>query len=188
LESEAKELYKKEEPKIVDIILFGSTLKGKEKPDDVDILALFKSKIDYELVQRFRRALEKKLKMEVEITAKTYPQMFSAEFLAREGLLESGYSLINKVSLAEGFGYRSLHLFTYRLGDKSKSERMRFYYALYGRNGVGILQKLKAEKYTDTMVACPTESCEEMKQFFGYWKVEYKDVPVLMVRRGISQR
>ena len=181
LESESLMIFKKFELELIDIILFGSVGKGKEKPNDIDILILFKKKINYEIVQILRRSLERKVDLKVEVTPKTYAQLFQKEFIAKEGLLENGFSLIYNVSFAEGLGYISKYLFTYKLEGKSKSERMRFYYALYGRSkGEGVLKRFKAEKYTDTVIICPVAGSEGIKDFFNYWKIKFTAVPILL--------
>lgn len=94
LESESSLFFKKYELELIDIILFGSVLKGKEKPNDIDILLLFKKQINYETVQLMRRGLEQKIDLKVEVTSKTYAQLFQKDFMAKEGLLESGFSLL----------------------------------------------------------------------------------------------
>lgn len=184
LESEAQAFFARQETKLIDIILFGSLRTGKEKPEDIDLLLLFKDRPDHALTQEFRRLLERKIAGRVEVIPKTYHQILAKEFLAREGLLTNGYSLIYRVALAEGLGFTSRVLFVYRLTSKTKSERMRFYYSLYGRgNEQGIVHKLGAKKYTDTVIICPLETSAPMKEFLNYWKIEFSEMPILLPAR-----
>ena len=44
LKSELKDFLKKNRHILLDIIIFGSFIKGKEKPNDIDILILYKDK------------------------------------------------------------------------------------------------------------------------------------------------
>ena len=46
LAKESKEFWKSQKDTVTDIILFGSAARGKPKPDDIDILLLFREKID----------------------------------------------------------------------------------------------------------------------------------------------
>jgi predicted nucleotidyltransferase len=182
LESESLGFLKKT-PAILDIILFGSTTKGKEKPKDLDLLILFKDKKDTDTTYLFRKLIESKTKMQVEVVSKSYPELFQEDFIAREAFLSGGYSLINKISLAEGLGYKSQVMFIYQLKGKNKSERMRFYYSLYGRNSEGMLDKLKATKQTDTIITCSIENLEPMREYLNSWKIEFKEVPILIPKR-----
>ena len=187
LESNAKIFFKKYESEILDIIVFGSVIKGKEKPQDIDIMILYKNNIKYSISQEFQHIIIKKTSIPVEIISKTYALLFSKDFIAKEGILNGGYSLINKVMIAQGLSYQQMFFFVYKLLTKTKSERMRFYYSLYGRNGQGMLEKLNATKFTDTMILCPTTSYEQMKEYLATWKIEYKEVPCLLPQRLTSK-
>jgi len=182
LESESSHFLKKE-PAVLDIILFGSTVKGKEKPNDLDVLIVFKDKKNLNTAYLFRKLIESKTKMQIEIVSKSYSELFQEDFIVREALLSGGYSLINKTSLAEGLGYKSQIMFIYQLKGKNKSERMRFYYSLYGRNSVGMLEKLKATKQTDTIITCSVENLEPMREYLRSWNIEFKEVPILIPKR-----
>lgn len=183
LEVEAKKFFARHGSELIDIILFGSTLTGADKPHDVDILLVFKDKVNHLYAQQLRHALQTKVTIPVEVTSKTYEALFASEFVACEAILSTGYSLIQKLVLSDGLGYSSQVLFTYKLGAKTKSERMRFYYALYGRNSKGILHTLHAQKYTDTVILCPFGTSGRMNEFLSYWKVEFSAVPCLIPSR-----
>ncbi|MBI2668278.1 nucleotidyltransferase domain-containing protein [Candidatus Woesearchaeota archaeon] len=175
--------FKYENPEILDILLFGSMMKGKDKANDLDLLIVFKEKKNLNLMYEFRKVIEPFVKVRVEVTGKTYAELFSDSFLAREAILAEAYSLIQKKSVAEGLGFKNFYLFNYSLKKKNKSERMRFYYSLYGRNSLGILKKLGAVKYAETIILCPTENKELMKGFLESWKIEFKETPILIPKR-----
>ncbi len=185
LESEAKSIFKSN-PSVLDIILFGSTLKGKEKPRDLDILLIFKDKKDSDLAYGLKKKLAKKTKLPVEVVAKSYESIFKPNFVAREAVLAEGYSLLYGRGMAEGLGFTSKVLFNYSLKGKNKSERMRFYYALYGRTTKGMLKTLGAIKYSDTMILCPVENKEKMANFFRTWEMEFKETSLLIPQRLVS--
>ena len=67
----------------------------------------------------------------------------------------------------------------------SKSDRMRFYYSLYGRtkDQKGILKELNATKFSDSIILCPIESSEAMKDFFDTWEIAFERFPVLIPTR-----
>ncbi len=180
LESQSKTFYSKYHEKIIDLFLFGSTVKGKEKPNDLDILLVFKETNDLKLVQELRKLLESKTKLKVEVTGKPYFELFKRTFVAREAVLTEAYSLINKISFSEGLGFKSMIMFNYKLKGKTKSERMRFYYSLYGRGSIGMLERLKSVKYTDTIILCPVENLIKMREFLESWDLDFKEIPLLI--------
>ena len=83
--SKVDKFFKDNEKEIIDIILFGSVIKGKDKPRDVDILILFSKKKDIDLAYDFRKNLER-LGLKVSITSKTYKELFEPSFMARDAI------------------------------------------------------------------------------------------------------
>ena len=138
----------------------------------------------YDLLRLLRSGPGKKTKMAyVSITPKTYLELFETNFLAREAILTEAYSLVNGRGIAQGLGFSNLIMFNYKLKGKNNSERMRFYYSLYGRNSIGMLERLNAVKYTDTIILCPVENLEKMREFLNSWNLEFKETPLLMPSR-----
>ena len=183
--SEIKSFYARNKDEIIDILLFGSAVKGKEEPPDIDILILYKNKENLELNYELKKILEK-ISSKVQISAQTYNGVFKPSFKAREAFLEA-YSLIFDTNISEGLGYLNKVLFKYELKKLSKSDRMRFYHALYGRgNSKGILKELNAVKFAETIVLCPQESSESMKDFFNSWKIHYSNAPILIPKRVLA--
>jgi len=129
--SEIKKFFIKHKQSILDIIIFGSSVREKDNPEDIDILIIFIDRKDYDISYELRKILEKQ-GFSIEITDKTYQEIFKQDFKAREALLSEGYSIINETFLSSGLGYNTFVLFKYDLGDMNKSQRMRFYYSLYG--------------------------------------------------------
>ncbi len=184
LESKSQK-FKSENPEILDILLFGSSMKGKEKPKDLDVLIIFKEKSNLDLIYKFRKMLEQLIKLNVEVTGKSYLDLFQEDFLAREALLTEAYSLISRKFWSAGLGFKNYFLFHYSLQKKNKSERMRFYYSLYGRNSPGILNNLNAVKFAETILLCPVENKEKMKEFLESWKIEFREMPILIPQRAL---
>ena len=181
--SEAGRFFRENEKEIIDIILFGSSVKGKEKPRDVDILILFKRKKNIDLAYGFRKRLEK-MGLVAEVISKTYKELFEASFVAREAILSEGYSLILRTFLANGLGYANLILFRYSLKGFTKSDRMRFYYSLYGRgNAKGMLKEFNAVKFSETVILCPVGSENGMKEYLDGWNIKYREFPILIPER-----
>ncbi len=175
-----KEFLKKLE--ILDIILFGSAVREKDEPQDLDILVLYSNQDskNTETSYELRKRLEKLFK-NIQVISKTYAQLFKPEFQARISLLSEGYSLRNGNFISRGLGYKNIILFKYSLGDLSKSKRMIFYYTLYGRNKEkGLLEKNNAVKFSDSIILAQTENSETIKEFFEKSKIEYRQTPILI--------
>jgi len=173
--------YKKNKSEIHDIVLFGSSVKGKYKPKDVDIILVFKNKENLDLEYEFRKIIKD---LNPEVVSKTKESVFSPNFKARESYFLEGYSLVSNEKISEKYGFFSSVLFKYSLKNKSKSQRMLFYYALYGRGAQkGIIKEYDLVKFSESTILCPVEKSENLKAFFLQWEIEYNEFPVLMPLR-----
>ncbi len=173
---------------VIDILLFGSSVRGKDEPKDIDFLILFSDKVEdsTKISYTLRKELEK-LYSNVEVISKKYSEIFSSNFLPREALLSESYSFKNKEYLSRGFGYQNFILFRYSLKNLNKSKRMQFYYSLYGRGKEkGILEKNQAIKFSNEIVLALVDNSEIFKNFFESWKIEYVEFPVLIPERVIK--
>lgn len=169
---------------LLDIIIFGSSVKGKEKPSDIDLLLIFKEKKDSDISYELKKLLEKK-EISSDIQDITYESLFSEKFIAREAFLSEGYSIKTKKNVSTGLGYINFTLIKYDFAKLNKSQRMRFYYGLRGRakEDIGLLDSLNAFKLSDNILLCPIENTEKMKEFFKYWKIPIMEVPILFPER-----
>ena len=178
--SKAKSFFKKNSEEILDIIIFGSSVRNKEKPNDIDIAVIYKNKSNietsYELKKEFRKE-----GFEVQILDLTYFKLIEGSYIASEGIISDGYSLVYDKFLSEGLGYINFYLFRYDLKGLTKSQRMRFYYSLYGRNKEqeGILKELKSIKFSDSILLSPIETSERMKVYLDSWNIKYIQFPIL---------
>jgi len=179
--SAINDFYKENKNIINDILLFGSVLKGREKPNDIDIMIFYKNKKNLDLDYELRKKLEKAANKNVQITSVLYEDFLNPNFIARTAFFES-YSLIYKKKTAESFGFKTIALFKYSLKKLSKSERMIFYYALYGRDkkSKGILKTTNSIKFSPEIILTPIGNSEEIKCFLTNRNVDYDDCIVLM--------
>jgi len=172
----------KENEEILDIILFGSAVRGKEKPRDIDLLVIYKTKINSELSYQIKKEFEV-TGFEIDLVSKSYSDLFKSAFIARESFLSEGFSLIQKKFIADGLGYKPLVMFRYDIKTFNKSQRMRFYYSLYGRNSEGMLKKLKLYKFSERIIISSIEESEEVKEYLNSWNIKYLEIPILMPAR-----
>jgi predicted nucleotidyltransferase len=174
-----KEIIKKDS-QIEDIILFGSYMKGKIKPNDIDLLIIFKNKINKEI----EKIIKNKLDLNLDINSITINQLQDDNFIAKEGLYLEGLSLKESTPLAKKLGFSSYALLKYDLSNIKGSNRIRFYYALNGRNNQqGFLKEISANKFSEEIIFCQYNQVEKLKDFFKSWNIEYQLIPTLIPQR-----
>ncbi|MFQ5621110.1 MAG: hypothetical protein ACE5FT_04665 [Candidatus Nanoarchaeia archaeon] len=77
--------------------------------------------------------------------------------------------------------YVPYSLVTYSTSHLSKSDKVRFYYALKGRDGKsGIIKSCSIEQLTKTVLLVPPDQSTEVKEFLEYWKCEHQVQEVLI--------
>lgn len=175
-------------PEIIDVILFGSIVKGKDKPGDIDLLILFSDSVKEtgNIVYEVRKKLEK-ISKGFEVIGLRYNEISKPGFFAKEGILSEGFSLKTNKFLLENFGYINMVLFKYELGKLNKSKRMQFYYGLYGRGKEnGLLRKTNSYKFSDSVVFSDIHKSEIIKEFFDKWKIKYLHFPIIIPARILT--
>lgn len=176
------------EGKVIDIILFGSIVRGKDKPGDIDLLLIYPFKDDSDYSYEVKKRFEKD-GFKVHISGIAYEKLFSSNFLARESVLSEGYSFKHKEFLSLAFGFSSFVIFRYYLNGLNDSERMKFYYSLYGRrNEKGVLKIFESIKFSDRVILTHISQDENIKEFFDKKKIRYDKIPILLPTRLASRR
>ena len=171
-----KEYFSKD---ILDIIVFGSFMKGKENPNDIDMLIIFPKKVNLDLEYELRKDLSK-LNFKFHVQGVSYKELFEAGFLAREGVISEGFSLLIEKPISECYGFLSYVLFKYNLEGMNASKKMMFYYSLFGRGKEqGVLQVYKSQKLSDNLIIVPVNNSENIRDFLDSKKIRYKSVNVL---------
>ncbi len=158
-------------PNIKDIVLFGSFARGKLQPNDIDVCLIVDGDID-------TSRLEKKFGEKVHLsTLKT--SSFPKRTLWTT-LLNEGISLKTGKKFAQTLGYTPSVLYWYDLKGFTQSDKVRFFYALKGRNkNVGILKQVKGTALAKGVLSIPPEHDSEMQQFFLDWKLPFNRRPLL---------
>ena len=171
-----------------DILVFGSAVKGKERPEDIDIIVIFKNRVVKETEYRIRKEIEKKYKS-VSIISKASSALFDPAFDARESILFEGKSLLKDKTLAEQYGYNSVGMFKYHFKGWSKLKKTKYYHALNGRGAQkGIIEELAGIKLTDGVILVPLNKIELFRSFLEFWGLEYKYIPALIPERLNKKR
>ena len=114
---------------IEEILLFGSVAREKDRPNDTDIMIIYKDKINKEIELEIKKEIEKYYK-NVVITSKNSNNIFDETFDARENILFEGISLIDNKKIAEKYGFSSIGMFNYETKKLTNLQKTKFYYAL----------------------------------------------------------
>jgi predicted nucleotidyltransferase len=178
----AKNLHKKYGSDIFDIILFGSFMKGKYDPKDIDVLIIFNKQIIKSIEIEFRNLLKEGYVFDINST--TLTELEGEGFIAKEGIYLEGISLITDKHISSSLGFFSVAFVKYDIGPLKGSKRISFYHALNGRgNNKGFLVLIKAKKYSESVIICDYIIVEKIKEFLDNWKLDYTITPALIPNR-----
>ncbi len=167
-----KQLIKKLEPllkrnDVIDVIIFGSTAKGKIRPADVDIALLVKEK---------NPDLKKKVK---DLLPQADVQILTFEDYSRSlffTLLKEGYSIKHKKYIHTMYGTSPVKLYRYSLKSLTASKKVMF------ERGIKTISGLT--RLSNRVVLVPITHSGEFEDFLRQWNLdieteEYELVPFL---------
>lgn len=166
---------------ILDIILFGSVVKGKQEAGDIDLLIIFKDetlKNRTEIGQRFKRVVKKIKNPDVKTI--NLKELFDEDFLARQGVLIEGFSLLKNKAFSKSFGFEGYALFSYSLKNLNHNEKTKFTYVLIGRNKEGILKQTNTKHLGRGSVMVPIQNSLMFEEFLEKWKISYTKKNILV--------
>lgn len=164
---------------ILDIVAYGSYVKGKPKANDLDLAIILKEKKDLnfklELAQKLKYSLSELISLNLDVKTIDLNDLTDPMFLARQGILGEGYSILNKKFISNLFGFECFVLFIYTLNGLTASQKKMFQYALNGRRGEkGLLDLKNAEHLGRGIVKVPVIYSDEFNSFFGMKNIPYK--------------
>ncbi len=154
---------------VFDIIVFGSSTKGKAKPGDVDICIIFYSKPDFSLIAELRSK-------GFDVTFLRLEKLDNEDPVVKKAIISEGFSLRFGKRVSEIFGFSQYAIVVYR-GPRNRS----FYFALSGRNGTrGILQETGGIRLGKGVIAVPVNKLWIFEKFLKFWGVEYTIISALL--------
>jgi hypothetical protein len=165
---------------LVDIILFGSALKAKDRPRDLDICVLLRNHDPEQAEDAIYSIVETGKRHNIPI----HCEPILVDDLHKEplyvSLLHEGYSIRNSKSLRSMMKLEAFVLVTYSLEGKNASDKVRFSYALHGRkSGDGLLNKLGGKELGKGCFLVPVEKIEILREFFKQWIVKQKELRII---------
>ncbi len=182
---EAARKFAEKHREVFDVVLYGSTVIGKPSPNDIDIMILTKERLHpgevRSLVLEFKAELKGILPgKRLDIRTMAIEDLFDPNNLASLGVVIEGLSLTRGKPLAELMNGKAYTLFRFTLRGMERKDRVRFQYALRGRDGKGgILKELGALQLGAWVVLVPVENTYRFKEFLDLWGVGYEAFTLL---------
>lgn len=163
-------LAKFDKDKIVDIVLFGSSVRGKTKAGDIDVCIVTRD-------GRFGNLAVKAEDLHLtELGLSTFPgnSMWST-------LLHEGISLVSGRPYHEHLGFLGKALYWYDLKRLKQKDKVRFFYALKGRKGKkGFIDEIGGACLAKGVIITPVSSDDKLREFFDTWKLPYSRRRILV--------
>ncbi|MEW6062924.1 MAG: nucleotidyltransferase domain-containing protein [Nanoarchaeota archaeon] len=149
-----------------DIIIFGSFVKEKIEPKDIDI-ALFVSKIDEKLIENIKNEIIPLIKnLKIDFTILSIKQIYSGVWLS---LLKEGYSIGKENFLYKIYKIQPLIMYKYNLSSLTAIQKVQF-----SRGLNKILKDTTGIKLSRTIILIPISYSEMFEEFLKTWKIEYE--------------
>ena len=162
LAKKLKALLKKYEI-LEDIIFFGSFVKGKSKPKDIDIALLVHEKGKTDIIEDdILKLLDKK----IDFTVLSIKDIYSSVWLS---LLKEGYSVLKNKYLHELYDVTPCILYKYSLKTLTPVQKVQF-----DRGLNKILKEVKGTRLIRTVVIIPLSESGKFEAFLKTWKMEYE--------------
>ena len=171
----------KKDKSIFDIILYGSAVKGKSKPNDLDIAVVFRQgalRERLEKIQQIKRKIENGGK--IDIKGILLEELFREEFFARSGLFLEGISVFSSRPFAEKIGFSAYSLFVYSLKDKTHSQKVQFNYLLRGRDKRGVLEMMEGKFVSPGAVIISPAHSVEFGEILQRNHIQHKKTDILV--------
>lgn len=160
---------------IFDIVVYGSSVKGKPKPHDVDVAIIFKRGTLKERLGKLQE-IKRKIKLNEKIDFKTIllEELFKEEFFGRSGLFLEGVSLIDDQPFSQKIGFDGFTIFVYELRNKTHVEKVKFNYLLSGRGNRGIVKKLGGKHVSSGVIQIPIRNSLEFEEVLKTNRIGYQ--------------
>jgi predicted nucleotidyltransferase len=162
----------KENPSIVDIVIFGSIVRSKRKPGDVDICVLSLDK--FKKLDKLKKVISKEFKKDAHVSILYLRDFLNPEETLWKTIFHEGISLTKDKLLSKLIGFDPSVLFWYKLENLKLIDKIKFSYALRGRNEKGgILREVNGEYLGKGCIIVPVENEDEIREFFARWNISF---------------
>ena len=154
--------------KIYDIILFGSFIKGKINPSDIDLAFITNEKLNID-IEGFHISFLKPEDFFI-----NPPSLINT-------LLREGYSIKKNKRFSEVYNFSNKSLFIYELKQLSPSLKVKIVNLLRGnKKEKGLVKDRGGEWLANQVFIVPVEQEDIFQKIFQNYKVKYKKFYILM--------
>jgi len=168
--SQVEKTFKKEieNKEILDIVIFGSAIKGKAAPNDIDIAIITENKFDKKL-DGFHISI---------INPRDFivnpPSLINT-------LLREGYSIKNKSKFSESYNFKSKVMFIYDLSKFDNSLKVKIVNILRGKNKqMGFVEQNEGEWLSNGLFLVNSEESYLFEKLLSNYKIPYKKNYILI--------
>lgn len=153
---------------VLDIVLFGSSVKGATLPRDIDVAIITNEELKLN-IKGFHIILLKPVDF-IENPSSIITTIF-----------REGYSLKNNKSFSENYRFSNKVLFTYELFGLKASEKVKIVNILRGKKGEkGVVEENKGEWLANQVFLISIENEKIIEKIFLNFKVKFKKFHVLI--------
>jgi len=162
LKRNLRSILKKYNHIIKDIILFGSFVKGRDNPKDIDLAVIIKER-DINLAQYIKKeiGIDK-----IHLDFITLDDVYTPLFLS---LINEGYSIQKDDFLRNILKIKPMRLYAYDLKHLDRSKK-----TLFGLALKIALKKISGEKISTGAVLVPISQTGYFEDFLDIWGMKYK--------------
>jgi len=166
---------------VVDIVLFGSAVKGKVFVGDVDVCIIFRENILDMVVKEVEEKI-KKLGLKPHMSILKVDNFFRKPVSLIRTILREGISILTGRKISDIYGLDGYSLYSYSLVGMKPNEKVRFVYIVKGRkNEKGFIEKIKGEWLNDGCFIIPIEKDSDILELFKKWNVKYTKKNILLM-------
>jgi len=155
---------------INDFIVFGSLVKGKYAPKDIDVALIVKKK-DISLVGEVKSQLKiKNLDIEMVKPEEIYQTRLGLT------LISEGFSIKNNRYLREKLGISPMKIYTYGIKHLTQTKKV-----FFGRGLNQMIKDIKGVKLGAGSIMVPISQSSKFEDFLDTWNLKYKTKEYLVL-------
>jgi len=169
IKNELKGLFQHKE--ILDLIIFGSFVKNKPNPNDIDIALIVKDKsIDKSLLDN----------KNYHFSLISIDDFFKNSISLTNTLFREGYSLKHNKNFSELFNFANKVLFSYELLNLSNSNKVKIVNMFHGKKNKGLVELNEGKWISRQVFIIPVKNEKLFEDIFLNFNCKFKKFYILI--------
>lgn len=148
-----------------DIVIFGSFVREKTSPKDIDIAFLVHKKDEHTL-EKIELEIKKLIELKIDTITLTIKDVYSPVWLS---IILEGWSVRQGEFLPVLYGTRAKILYKYSIKMLNPVQKVQF-----DRGLKKLLEDLEGIRLIRTIVLIPLQKSEQFEEFLQTWKIEFE--------------